>query len=366
MASCRVCVNARFVTQSLTGVQRYGYEIALRLPQLELIAPAAPAGDYAGLQDRANLTVSDRVAGVRLSGHAWEQLALPAALGRDRLLWSPGGIGPIAVRRQVVTIHDVAHIEHPEWYSRGFAMTYRALYPVLTRQVRAIMTVSHFSKERIVTVLGVPEDKVIVTPSGLNDLFRRLPDETVRSVLDAHQVTGPYLLAVSAVSSRKNVQRIYRAWNLIADDYPEVSLVIVGATKLAFSDLKDVGELPKRAKYLGRLSDEELVAVYNGALGFLYPSLYEGFGLPPLEAMACGTPVLSANTTAIPEVSGDAAILVDPLDVEAIAHGLRRLLDDTALRAELQQKGLERAKQYSFDRAAELAWAALERVAEEG
>lgn len=361
----QIWVNARFLDQSLTGVQRYAYEICQRLPQASLVAPCPPSSDYSGLADKNIAVVRTAIGPYELQGHAWDQLVLPRNIPKHSLLWSPGGSGPLLIEKQVVTIHDIAHIEHPEWYSKAFGQWYKALYPLLTRRIRKILTVSEFSRMKIINHFNVAPENVVAIPLGVDSRFTVLPVSTVEQVVSKYGITTPYLLTVAAQSSRKNFQRLYRAWQRIADDLENVSLVIVGEAGLAFSDSAIADMPPKRTLQLGRVPDGDLVALYNGAQAFLYPSLYEGFGLPALEAMACGVPVLTSNLTSLPEVCGEAALLVDPYDESAIAEGITRISSSSDLRNKLREKGLARVQQYTWDRTAELTWKELQEVAHE-
>jgi glycosyltransferase involved in cell wall biosynthesis len=349
-----IYMNARFLTQPLTGVQRYAYELAQRLPLAQLVTPEEPRPHYSSL-DAGRIRVQQS----RLPGHLWEQMILPRLLPKDALLWSPGS-GPLSVRRQVLTIHDMAYLEGPQWYSRSYVLLYRPLYARLAPRARLVLTVSEFSKQRIVELLKVPERNVRVTPLAINPRFRPYPLEDVQPVLQRLGVPSPYLLAVSAVSPRKNFEGIYAAWTRLADSYPDLHLVVVGKTGLAFSGGNTTTPPPARTHFLQDVPDDDLIRLYNGALAFLYPSLYEGFGLPALEAAACGTPVVTSNSTSLPEVMGDAAVFVDPYEVESIADGIRRVVEDAALREQLRSRGLERAKLFHWDRTAELTWQALQ------
>jgi glycosyltransferase involved in cell wall biosynthesis len=358
-------INARFVTQPLTGVQRYAFEVCRRLPDYPLIAPQGGHATYRLLLDSPLFhCVRAPLGRGALAGHAWEQWTLPRRVPEDAWLWSPGGSGPLSVRRQVLTIHDIAWLEHPEWYGRAFVLWYRWLMPRLVRRVAHVITVSEFSKRRIVERLGVAGEDVSIVPLGVDERFRVLPPEEVRPVLDRLRVRTPYLLAVSALSSRKNLDRLLEGWRLLAPQAADLWLVVVGQAGLAFSDTGRAPEWPERTLPLGRVHDADLVALYNGALAYVYPSLYEGFGLPPLEAMACGAPVIAANATALPEVVGEAALLVDPLSVEAICDAMGRVVADAALREQLRAKGLRRIAEFSWDRTATQVRQTLQTVAD--
>jgi glycosyltransferase involved in cell wall biosynthesis len=359
----RIWVNARFLTQPLTGVQRYAYEVTRRLAGVELICPQPHSPEYDGIAASHAVHLSRFHLGrYRLGGHTWEQFALPLELPRGSLLFSPGNCGPLAVRRQVLTIHDVAPLDHPQWFSRRFSLWYGALLPRLARRVKLILTDSRFSRQRIIERTGVHEDKVVSIPLGVEPRFCPLPEDTLRQVLRQYPIGGPYVLAVSALSSRKNVARLLEAWQRLGHKAEGFSLVVAGDLGLAFSDLSGCAALPSSVVHLGRVRDEHLPALYNGATGFVYPSLYEGFGLPPLEAMACGTPVVASNSTSLPEAVGDAALLVDPLSVESMADGLGRLVHDSILRQSLRAKGLEHVRQFNWDKTAEQTRRALEQA----
>ncbi len=365
--SGRICINARFVTQPLTGVQRYALEICRRLPArgVVLFSPEPARAEYRALSAVQPIeTAGGRLLGRRLRGHAWEQLILPSRTRDAGVLWSPGGSGPLRVRKQVLTIHDLAMLEHPAWYSRRFVAFYRRLLPRLARRVARIITVSEFSRGRIIRLLGVDPDRISVIPLGVDSTFAAPPRERIEAVRARHRLDRPYVFALGASSSRKNHATLLRAWELLGRRAGDVELIIAGPSGLAFSDSPGSPTLPANVRHLGTVPDEDLPALYAGARAFAYPSLYEGFGLPLLEAMACGTPVLTSDRTAMPETAGEAALLIDPHDSQALADGLERLLTDEPLRARLQAAGLSRAAAYTWERAADLTWQVLGEVAE--
>jgi glycosyltransferase involved in cell wall biosynthesis len=341
------CVNARFVTRPFTGVQRYSYEVSLRLRNGTFIAPRPALKEYGGLQDRVV------VAGGRLNGHPWEQIALPWAIPQGMPLFSPAGCGPMAHPNQVLTIHDLGPLDMPESYSRGFALWYSQLVPALARKTRKIVTVSEYCRRRIVESLRVPENKVIVAGEAASAFFSRRSDAEVQRIKERFEIPASYFLAVGAISPRKNLARLLGAWSRVVDDVDGASLVIVGKEGLRFASSSILSTLPERVVHLTSVDDDELASLYSGARGLLYPSLYEGFGLPILEAMSSGCPVLTSNCTAMPEVAGDAAVLVDPLSVQSIADGIR-ILAHEGRALDLSQKGYKHSQEFSWERTAQM------------
>lgn len=331
-----IAINARFYAHRTTGMQRYAQEISRRFTaRIESVRPKSALSGPAG--------------------HLWEQFYLPTAL-HGRLLWSPNNTGPLAVTNQVCTIHDLAPLDKPEWFSSQFAAWYRWLLPPLARRVRHIVTISEFSKQRIMTLLGVRPEKITVVANGVDDRFQPASSREIaamRSALDLGN--DPYLLSLGSVEPRKNLGRLLEAWRSAQRSLPSnVSLVVAGArgNSRVFGEVA-IDEMPERVHFTGYVADEHLPALYSGASAMLYPSLYEGFGLPPLEALACGTTVVTSQTTAIPEAVGDCAILIDPTDTDSIADGIIRAVTDRDTAADLACRGIEHAERYTWDRSAD-------------
>lgn len=350
-------VNARFLTQPLTGVQRYAYNVCRFLPQLRLLSPGNPRATYTGLD-------SERIEVIRHLAPSvlWEQCALVNRVGVHGLVWSPGGVGPVFSANHVLTIHDACLLDHPDWWPRHYRLTYQILWRLAARNAAHFLTVSEFSRSRISEVLDIDPGRISVTPNGVESFFRPLPAEVVGPRLADLGIDGPYVLAVSAISERKNFRRLFEAWTRVQPSLHGMSLVVVGPSALSFAKSGSFASLPRKAIYLGPVGDQVLHTLYAGAFAFAYPSLYEGFGIPPLEAMACGTPVLTSDVTALPEVVADAALLVDPYDVDAIVDGLDRIVHDTALRERLRERGLSHVKQFTFENTARQTWEVLGRV----
>jgi glycosyltransferase involved in cell wall biosynthesis len=291
-----------------------------------------------------------------IKGHLWEQFYLPTQLHR-RLLWSPGNTGPISVSKQVLTIHDVASLDHPEWFERKFALWYATLLPRLVRKVRAVITVSNFSKERIIRLGGLEPARVHVIYNGVDPHFRPAEPEVAKKVRTNFGLTSPYILFVGSLDLRKNLKMLLKAWQI--GRFNGATLAVVGASGHMFPKLH-FDFLPQGVLLLGHVADELLPDLYSAAAGFVYPSIYEGFGLPPLEAMACGCPVAVSDIPAHREICGDAAMYFDPYIPEEISAKLDSLLQlDGGPRASLVERGLRHAAAYTWESAALETWRIL-------
>lgn len=293
----------------------------------------------------------------------WEQVLVPARLG-GRLLWSPGGTGPLLVRHQVVTVHDMAAFDHPEWLNRELSAWLRFLLRRLLPRVRHVIAVSEFTRSRVLALTRLPPERVTAIPHGVSARFAPQSPERIAQMRQTLGLpAAPYLLSVGTLEPRKNLRRLLRAWAIAQPEAPDTILVLAGrAGPAADFGRHDAGPLPGRTRWLGHVPDGELPALYAGAEAFAYVSLYEGFGFPPLEAMAAGAPVVASNQTALPEVVGDAGILVPPEDVGAIAAALVRVLASPSLRRDLSVRGRARARCFSWPRAAQATGDLLERL----
>jgi glycosyltransferase involved in cell wall biosynthesis len=336
------CVNLRTLGYRITGVQRYLLSLLPHMPsELDSVKP------------------SQALQGIK--GHLWEQLYLPTQLKR-RLLWSPGNTGPLGVSRQVLTVHDAATLDHPEWFERKFALWYAAMLPRLIRKVRAVITVSHFSKERIVRLTGVEPKNVHVIFNGVDPRFRPIDPETVEEAITGLGLTHPYILFVGSLEPRKNLKALLEAWQ--QGNFDGATLAVAGATGHLFPK-SQFDAIPNGVRLLGCVDDAVLPVLYSGAAGFVYPSIYEGFGLPPLEAMACGCPIAVSDIPAHREVCGETAMYFDPFIPEDIFNKVEWLLRlDGASRASLVEQGLHRAAQYDWRRAASETWRILKLAAD--
>jgi glycosyltransferase involved in cell wall biosynthesis len=244
----------------------------------------------------------------------------------------------------VVVIHDAAALRHPEWYGRTYVAYQRALLPRLARTAARVITVSEFSRREVVEVLGAPPERVAVVPNGVGEGFS--PAADVAAARSALGLARPYVLVVGTRIARKNLGGLRNAARFLAGE--GVDLVAAGTGR---SYMRDEGDSPVRA--LGYVDDALLPGLYAGASAVVMPSLYEGFGLPVLEAMASGTPVVAADRAALPEVAGGAALLFDPDAASGAAAALQRVLADDALATDLRERGRERARGFTWRAAAE-------------
>lgn len=332
----RIAVNARFRGRHVSGVDRYASEVAKRLG--DRVRMISPPRSLAGLR-----------------GHMWEQFVLPRYLGPAEVLWSPANSGPLTVARQVVTIHDLSALHHPEWFSPAFRLWYGRLIPPLARRARHILTVSEFSRQSIITSLHVPSERVTAVPNGVDmSVFRPTESQSVRS---QYSLPCKYALFVGSIDPRKNLGRLIAAWKSLAG-FPEVALVIVGARSEVFQRV-DLDLSARGVRYLGYVPEQDLPGLYSGALFLIMPSLLEGFGLPVIEAMACGTPVIAATSGALPEVTGGAALQIDPYSIGSIKEAMGVMLDDPSLRARLSSLGLARAREFSWELSGDRIWQVL-------
>jgi glycosyltransferase involved in cell wall biosynthesis len=352
-----IYINARFLTQKVTGVQRYALEIS---KQLRVQYPGALFISPRKIVHKDMMNEFDGSACGILTGHLWEQIVLPHYLKKanNPLLVNLGNTAPLFYKKQIITIFDLSFLRNPEWFSRKFYYYYRFLIPKIANKALKIITISEFSKKEIVRLLNVPEQKIQVIYCGANTKFRGNITPGEPRLIEPKN----YILSVSSLEPRKNITNLILAFKKMA--LSDVHLVLVGsrASVFANNELKDLTQLQKNIIFIGYLSDDQLARLYNNAKLFVYPTFYEGFGLPPLEAMACGCPVVVSNTASLPEVCGDAAYYVDPYNVESIAEGMHKMLTDEALRQSLIKKGLERAKLFSWEKSAKKYIEVIEEV----
>jgi glycosyltransferase involved in cell wall biosynthesis len=287
-----------------------------------------------------------------------EQVKIPLALRRERvtLFHAPHYVLPPLVGcRSVVTIHDCIHLMFPQYLPNPLAHRYaRASISLAARRATRIMTVSESSKRDILRFVDVPAEKIDVIYNAYDERFGLEPnEEDVARVRERYQLAGPFVLYAGTVKPHKNLERLIEAFHLVRrQGLDDLTLVLIGDEISKYAALRRAVhryQLHKHVRFLGYMPQDTLAVMYRLARVFVFPSLYEGFGLPPLEAMASGTPVVTSNVSSLPEVAGDAALLVDPDDPSAIAAAIERVLTDEALAGRLRLKGLQRASHFSWE-----------------
>lgn len=341
-----ITVNTRCLRRSLTGLQRYTLEVLHHFPK-EVTQKLLP------------VDVSKNI----ITSNLWEQFILPLGLKGD-LLWSPANVGPILYKNQVLTIHDVMPIE-PNYdnhvnFSYFFSHWYRYMLPRLAANVRHIITLSNFSADRIMHLLGVNANKISIIPNGIDhQKFYPRSESEIQEFINKKGLPGSkYILSLSSILPHKNFQSILDAWKLLSGSLPkDVYLFIAGGIPKYGG--YSMSNMPPRVHYLGYVEDEYLPILYSGAMFFVFLSLYEGFGLPPLEAMACGTPVLASDIASMSEVVGGAGIKVNPLSISDIAENIKLMVSDAELRKELSDKGIENAMLYDWNKTSSQVWQIL-------
>jgi len=350
----RVAVDGQGLEGRVTGAGR----AARRL--LEQLRRDYPADDYVLVRpsDRSGWRIPQQL--------LWDQVIFPWRAGRAGadLLVSPAMSGPVARGRPLVmTVHDLAPTRHPEWLpTRRSRWYWGRLIPFTARLATAVVVPSESTRRDLLELAGIPPGRVSVVPWGALLPPQEVPAAEVAAVRRRYQLDAPYLLYVGTIDRRKDLATLVRALEFLPGPLclALAGTLIAGRTRLP--ELVRQSGLAPRVRFLGFVPDAELPPLYAGAAVFVYPSSYEGFGLPLLEAMACGTPVLTYNVTSLPEVVGDAGLLLDPpVSPSELAKALGRLLDDGPLRAELTARGRARARAFDWGEAARRTHAVYER-----
>ncbi|WP_298815698.1 glycosyltransferase family 1 protein [Chloroflexus sp.] len=350
---------SRVTVAQRTGTERYSYEI---IAALDRIAPAdVTLRLYInGHRERLPpLSQRAHTRDIRLP-RLWTHLGLGPTSWRARphVLFVPAHVVPLLHPPTVVTIHDVGYRVFPEAHTARRRLELELTTRWSLRAARHVLAISHATRRDLVQWYGADPNRITVTHLGLSATFVSPVDPARIAVVRARYglTQRPYLLYIGTVQPRKNLGRVIEALaHAIAAGY-DLDLVIAGKRGWLSEPIeRRSGELgiDHRVRFIGYVAEEDLPALLSGALAFIFPSLYEGFGMPVLEAMACGTPVITSAISSLPEVAGDAALLVDPRDTHAIAAAIMRLSDDPNLRAELRARGLARARQFTWEACAQ-------------
>jgi glycosyltransferase involved in cell wall biosynthesis len=359
----RVAVDGVPLARPTTGIGTYTREMVRALatarPQHHLTMYLRGAQ---GLKPDAANVVCHEIPGPRLLGR---HLRWPRSLRRRRYdaYFGPAGLMPLGSVGcpAVITVHDVAIFRHPEWFPPRQPLATRLVVPRSIARAAAIVADSQSTANDLVELFGVHEEKIVVVPMAVSSRYRPLPRADLEAERRLLGVPERFVLFVSTIEPRKNLETLLDAWAQLPARPP---LVVAGGWGWRFEGVRDrIERLGPGVRVLGAVEPARLPALYNLATCLAHPAWYEGFGLTPLEAMACGTPVVCSDTTSLPEVVGDAALLAPPGSVEAWRRSLERVLADVDLRADLRRNGLLRAAQFTWKRTADLTWEVIEAVA---
>ena len=349
----RLLFDAHHIGSGKTGNETYARELlnALRaMPDLRITAAVVGAPS-----DRA---LDPPVAIRRVPSNGWLRLlALGMSASRFDLVHSMYYHPFRPQRPTVISIHDVSYERHPEFFSRMEVMKNRVLVRDAALRATMVVTLSEHARSEMIELYGLDPDRIAVVPGGVSDAFLTSA-ETPSRALDEDLVR---ILAVGTLQPRKNLLRLLDAVRLLTGG-ARVQLRVIGPPGHSANAIRARLGRGADVVLLGYVSEEKLLEEYRGADVFVYPSIYEGFGLPVVEAMACGTPVVTTSGGSLPEVAGDAALIVDPYDVGAMATAIQQLIDDSALRRDLIARGHRRARQYSWGAAADRLVAVYERA----
>jgi glycosyltransferase involved in cell wall biosynthesis len=320
-------INGSFLVQFQSGVQRYAFEVSkcilnedggkLLVKNTELAAKVPSQNVLIAEPGVLSRTVNSKMWGV------WD---VQRHLRSKDVLWHPSNIAAPLKGRHIVTIHDMAVYHGPSWFSKSFLAKYYAFLPFVAKMSRKILTVSEFSKREIVRYLRVPEDKVLVGYNGVSSGFSRANENEISALREKLKLSRPYFLSVGTQEPRKNIAKLIEAWKAsgLGADY---DLLLVGGKGRSFAstDIDYDALAADRILPLGYVEDQDLPTLYSGAVAFAYMSVYEGFGIPILEALSCGCPVLCSDIPVFRELFEGSASFADPFSVDEISQALRRM-----------------------------------------
>ncbi|MFZ5815410.1 MAG: glycosyltransferase family 4 protein [Bacillota bacterium] len=373
----RIAIDGRSLLGVRTGIGTYTYQLVRRFPSISpdqqyivFLNRQPSSGELEALPEETSITYrTPRLERLKW-WFGWAQLYLPLAAHRagSEVIFSPGTGGPyLPLQPLVVTVHDLSPLHFPQYFTARARRYWNWIVPANARRAQVVLTISEYTKMDLCERLNIASDKVVVTHLAADPQFRPQSPERVLEVCLRLGLKPGFLLYVGTIEPRKNLPVLFRAIRLLLDRGVKLPpLVLAGWRGWLWEEsvqaIRDLA-LTDHIRLLDYVPSEDLPALYTAASLFTYVSVFEGFGLPPLEAMACGTPVVTSNCSSLPEVVGDAALLVDPNSPEEIAHAIDRGLHDTGLRLEMRERGLARAARYSWDATARQTLAVLRSVA---
>ena len=368
----RIAVNARMLTQRKPGgIGKYSYETLRRITDRHreheflfiVDRPFRGRGAFPG-----NVAVARTFPSFHpLLWYPWFEWAVPLILGKFRadLFISTDGFASLSTAvPTVVAIHDLNFHHNPKDLPLLHSRYFNHFFPKYARKAKAIVTASEYSKRDIVSLYGEPPEKITVTWNGASEIFRPLAEKERENARRGLTGGAPYFLSVGLLHPRKNLVRLIEAFEKFRKESPSaVKLVLAGPRMFKTAEIFRVWNRMSHREdvlFLGTVPEERLARIYSGACALLFVSTFEGFGIPILEAMNCDVPVVASDRTALPEVSGNAAIFVNPYSVEAIAGAMKAVFFDKTLRRTVVEKGRERKTLFNWDRTAGLLWEAVE------
>ena len=332
----RIVVNTRQASAGMYGgVVRYTTEILKRLPEAEAIAPPEKMTS-GGL------------------GHLWEQAVLPAKL-KGAVLWSPANFGPLVVRKQLVSIYDLSPIDHPEWFGSRYQLLFSSLVPRIAGRAARIAVPSSFTAERVCQQFGLAESKLVLAPPGIGPDF----------VMDEAVLRTNQIVAVAGMDPRKNRNTILRAWERVCGSMPEHELVVLGGIRPAdvFAKTKPA-PTPARTRFVADCSDPEMIKLFQTSAAVVFVPSYEGFGMPAIEALACGAPLITSRIPTLLEALGHMATSVEPGSVDDLAEALRAVGQEPPLsRKETRAVSATVRSKFRWKTTANLVGEALQTIA---
>ncbi len=355
----RIGIDARLLAYRQGGISEYTRRLIDALAVLDTTTPFTILHRYADKQTYAPASNFRRANIFTPAHHRFERLALSVELSRHRLdlLHSPDFIPPYrGARKHIITIHDLHFLHHPEFQTRASLRYYAQQIHAAVSQADHIFAQTEGTRQDIIAQLRVPPEKITVHWLGVHPDYRPLGEAEIAERRTRYQLPQDYLLFVGTIEPRKNLPNLIAAHQRLKTAYADMPpLVIVGNEGWnADASLQAIHAAGRDVIWLRGVPFADLPALYNGALLLILPSFHEGFGMPALEAMACGTPVVVAQRGALPEVVGEAGVYIDPEDIDTIAVGIQRLLSDTIYADTLRQKGLEQARQFTWVQTAEI------------
>ncbi len=336
------------------------------------------AGRPASMEEYVQLGFQDVSARFSFSLYRmiWNVLPLPYSwfFGKDTdvTVFFNYYIPPGVKGKKITIFHDMAYKRFPETVRARTKMMLDSNMEQACRRADAILTVSEFSKREVLEYLPVSPEKITVMPLGIRSerFHTGYTEEQIGAAREKYRLPKEYLLYLGTLEPRKNIERLVEAYGVLRQRNADVPPLILAGRKgwmydTIFAKIQELG-LEQYVWSTGYVENEAVPLLIAGAVAFLFPSIYEGFGMPPLEAMACGTPVLTANVSSMPEVAGDSAVLVDPFSVESIAEGMERLVEKPDLRRELSERGIRRASQFTWERSAGIVSEVMQRLVQDG